>query len=253
MVFCHQPVEPDVHAQARPDYAATGFREKIYEDSLSTVPGWIPLFAGTVPKKVIDRVVKEADTLRPVIVALNLSSIEGQGRSVSVSNRVKDIRLPDELTAVHSNIFIPAPLPTSFIECVHFSSNEDKKGCEQDAKDYANVPLRKFKRCIKSNFWASEDQLELSPQEYFSGNQNVSMDKFLAVGGMLAMLLNCGDLGELAIRACQSAFEGTSTDKDFDWGNTVVQGVGDWIRRLARCRGPPICKYPLLGNRGRDH
>ena len=47
-----------------------GFGKKYYEDSLNVVPGWIPLFAGTVPKRMLDTVVKENANLRPVIVII---------------------------------------------------------------------------------------------------------------------------------------------------------------------------------------
>ena len=206
-----------------------GFGKKYYEDSLNIVPGWIPLFAETVPKRVLDMVIKETDTLKPVIVKLDLSSVQGSGRAVSINNKMSDIRLPDELTNIHSTILIPAPLPTAFIECLYFASKVDKKECEQDAKDYANVPLTKFKRNVKKRLFGGSDQLYLSPQEYFRGNNDVTMDKFLAVGGMTAMMLNCGNMGELSVRACQTTFEGTCTDENFDWENTVLQGLGDWI------------------------
>ena len=207
-----------------------GFGKKYYEDSLNVVPGWIPLFAGTVPKRVLDTVVKESTNLRPVIVALDLSSLKGRARAVSMNGKIRDIQLPEDLTSLHSSIFVPAPLPTSFIESICFSSKEDKTASEQDATDYANVPLGHFKRGVQKRLFGRAGQVYWSIQENFSEKLNVSMDSFLAAGGMVAMLLNCGNMGDFATLACQIAFDGLSGDGNSILDGTVVQGLDYWMR-----------------------
>jgi hypothetical protein len=207
-----------------------GFGKKYYEDSLNVVPGWIPLFAGTVPKRVLDTVVKESTDLRPVIVALDLSSLEGQARAVSMNGKIRDIQLPEDLTNLHSSIFVPAPLPTAFIESICFSSKEDKTASERDATDYANVPLSHFKRSIQKRLFGRAGRVDWPNQENFSEKLNVSMDNFLAAGGMMAMLLNCGNIGDFASIACQTAFDGAFGDGNSILDGTVVQGLDYWMR-----------------------
>jgi len=207
-----------------------GFGKKYYEDSLNVVPGWIPLFAGTVPKRMLDTVVKESTNLRPVIVALDLSSLKGQARSVSMIGKIRDIQLPEDLTSLHSSIFVPAPLPTAFIESICFSSKEDKTTSEQDAEDYANVPLGHFKRSIQKRLFGRTGQVDWSIKENFSEKLNVSMDNFLAAGGMMAMLLNCGNMGDFATLACQTAFDGVPGGGESMLDGTVVQDLDYWMR-----------------------
>jgi hypothetical protein len=207
-----------------------GFGKKYYEDSLNVVPGWIPLFAGTVPRRMLDTVVKENANLRPVIVALDLSSLKGPARAVSMNGKIRDIQLPEDLTALHSSILVPAPLPTTFIESICFSSKEDKTASEQDATDYANVPLGHFKRGIQKRLFGRAGRMDWPIQQNFSEKQNVSMDTFLAAGGMMAMLLNCGNMGDFATLACQTAFDGVSGDGNSILDGTVVQGLGYWMR-----------------------
>jgi len=206
------------------------FKKKYYEDSLNLIPGWIPFFVGTIPKRMLDIVVKESTNLKPVIVAVNLSSIEGQAKAVLIDGTIRDIQLPEDLTALHSSIFFPAPLPTAFIESIYFSSKEDKKTCEQDASDYANVPLVHFKRGIQKRLFGRAGQQNLTIKGEFSEKQNISMDKFLAAGGMMAMLMHCGNMGNFATRACQCAFDGFSGDSDSILDGTVVQGLDYWMQ-----------------------
>jgi len=207
-----------------------GFGKKHYNDTLNVVPGWIPLFAGTIPRCVLDDVVKESANLRSVVIALDLSSIEGSARAVSMNGKISDIEMPEDLTALHSMIFVPAPLPTVFIESIFFSSKEDKTTCEQDAKDYANVPLGQFKRSIKKRLFGHVGRVDWPNHEKFSGKLNVSMDSFLASGGIMAMLLNCGNMGDFATLACKTAFDGVSGDDNSILDGTVVQGLDYWRR-----------------------
>jgi len=207
-----------------------GFGKKYYEDSLNVAPGWIPLFSGTVPRQVLDTVVKESTNLRPVIVALDLSSLKGRARAVSMNGKIRDIQMPEDLTVLHSSIFVPAPLPTAFIESICFSSKEDKTASEQDATDYANVPLSHFKRGIQKRLFGRPGQVNWPIQENFPEKLNVSMDNFLVAGGMMAMLLNCGNMGDFATLACQTAFDGVSGEGNSILDGTVVQDLDYWMR-----------------------
>ncbi len=206
------------------------FGKKYYEDCLNFIPGWIPFFAGAVPKKLVEMGLKETQVLRPVVVAMNLSLLKGSARGISTNGKIRDILLPDELTDAHDVICIPAPLPTAFIESISFLSREDKTSCEKDAREYGNVPLDTFKRGIdkrlsgKPGFIGGWNQ-----QKHFSDHSNVSMDTFLAVGGITAMLLNFGNMSNLATLACQTAFDGPSVANTSLWEDSVIQGLEEWI------------------------
>ena len=54
-----------------------GFGEKYYQDTLSSFPGWIPLFADNVPKAAIDLSVSERHHLIPCIVTIDLKNLHG--------------------------------------------------------------------------------------------------------------------------------------------------------------------------------
>jgi len=207
-----------------------GFGEKYYEDSLNVAPGWIPLFSGVIPRQALNAAVKESRNLKPVIVVLNLSSIKGGARAVSLNRKVSDIRLPEELTVLHPCIFIPAPLPTAFIECFHFANKEDKMAFEQDATDYANVPIGHWKRIIRKQLFAKPSHGYWPENDSFSGSLNIPLDTFQAAGGIMAMLLNCGNLGKFSMLACQTAFDGVPSDKKLQLEGTILEGLEHWMR-----------------------
>ena len=207
-----------------------GFGEKYYEDSLNVAPGWIPLFSKTVPREALNTAVKESRTLRPVIVALNLSSLKGGARAVSLNRKVSDIRLPEELTLLHPCIFVPAPLPTGFIECIYFANKEEKKAFEQDATDYANVPIGHWKKAIRKQLFAKPSHGYWPENDSFPDALNIRMDNYQAAGGIMAMLFNCGNLGDFSMLACQTAFDGVSSDKKPRLEGTILEGLEHWMR-----------------------
>jgi len=206
-----------------------GFGEKYYEDTLRMQPGWIPLFAGPIPKDVLDRVVRESADLMPVVVGVNLSSLTGSAKALQWRDAAQDIQVPEELTENQAAVCIAAPLPTSLIEGICFASSEDKKAFETDAGDYANVPLSGFKRSVQKRLFKGTTRLDwhgLALPE----SPNAIMDRFQAAGGMMAMLFRCGNMGDLACRASKIAFDGLSDNADHVLEGGVVQDLDRWMQ-----------------------
>jgi len=210
------------------------FGKKYYEDSLSTAPGWIPFFPGAVPRAMQDMAARESTSLRPVIVAMDLSCLEGPAKAARMNGGIRDIQLPDDLAAVHSVLFVPAPLPTRFIEAIYFLSQEDKTATDRDALDYANVPLGSFKRFVKKRPFGGGGQVDWSIHDNFPETNNIPMDTFLAAGGMMAMLLHCANMGDFSVLACQTAFDGVSEDSRSRLSGTVIQGLDYWMHHGAK-------------------
>ncbi len=122
-----------------------GFGAKYYQDLLSIYPGWIPLFANNIPAAVIKQTLKEGKHLKPCLLSLNLSSLSGNIKGTGADNKVRDLIFPDEIDANTHTILIPAPLPVIWIDAIIFRSRDEKTAVLNDAGDFQNVPLTKFK------------------------------------------------------------------------------------------------------------
>jgi len=173
---------------------------------------------------------KESRDLKPVVAAIDLSSLKGPAKGISQNGKIRDIHFPDDLTEAHIAICLPAPLPTAFIDSICFLSKDDKTSCVKEAKDYGNVPMDRFSlRIDKKCFGKTAGVIWWDQREYFPEDHNVPMDIFLAVGGMAAMLLNFGNMGDLSILACKSAFGERSENDASLWEGSVAFGLGDWV------------------------
>src|SRR5690606_14073288 len=56
----------------------SGFGKKYYQDTLSLVPGWIPLFPEELWKSAVDYSVAEQALLRPCYTELDLREVSGR-------------------------------------------------------------------------------------------------------------------------------------------------------------------------------
>lgn len=160
----------------------SGFGKKYYQDTLSLVPGWVPLFPDTLWKSAIDHSVAEQALLRPCYAELDLSSMLGEVK-VLRSGRWLNAHFPDEVYGNEDLILVPAPLPVSMIKEIVFSSKEDKVFCEKDALNFSNVPLADFKtksaatpfKKANNGAWpppidgVEERQIELTLPDAFGG------------------------------------------------------------------------------------
>ncbi len=194
-----------------------GFGNKYYADSLNNHPGWIPLFADTIPVAAIEDAVSEATHLTPCAVSITLSSLRGKVKAM-YPDGCATVDFPDELTGNEQILFIPAPLPVTWIKSIFFQSMDDKSSCEADALDFANVPLADFSRRVRKQLFSSTFSGKQNPSWPVSDaqlpNQDLPMSGCFAHGAMMAMLLKMANLGDTGIKISTITFADEKTSKN---------------------------------------
>ena len=203
-----------------------GFGDKYYQDTLGSFPGWIPLFVEKVSRRAINYSTSEAGHLKPVLVEVALGGLSGQV-FVYGEHGTRELRFPEQLHGTERVILVPAPLPTSWIKSIVYPSQDDKRLCEADAKDFGNVPIADFKgRSNKTLFAKAPDipwPLPDGPDEH-----ETPLQAPLAAGGAMAMLLHFGNQGELAVESCRRAFDpGEVPAKPL--ADPILAGIPEWI------------------------
>ena len=203
-----------------------GFGDKYYRDTLGSFPGWIPLFIGRVPAAAIASSTSEAGHLRPAIVEISLAGLSG--RVLACGPDLRELHFPDQLAGGERLLLVPAPLPSSRIEAVLFRSREDRSACEADAKDFGNVPLGDVRRRVaKTSFTRTRD--DLWPVAEGPPERAAPLDGAMAAGGVMAMLLLCGDRGDLAVRVCRHAFDPEDASAP-PIADPILSGLRGWMR-----------------------
>ena len=203
-----------------------GFGDKYYRDTLGSFPGWIPLFIGRVSDEAISSSTREAGHLRPVILEIVLSGLSG--RVLALDPELREIRFPDQLDGSERLLLVPAPLPSSRIEAVLFRSREDRSACEADANDFGNVPLRDVRRRVAKTLFARTAG-DPWPPAGGPPERAVPLHAAMAAGGVMAMLLLCGDRGDLAVRSCRHAFDPEDPSAP-PIADPILSGLGGWMR-----------------------
>jgi hypothetical protein len=181
-----------------------GFGSKYYIDTLSAFPGWIPLFADNVPQAAIDLSKSEKSHLLSCIITIDLISLHGKIMAVDAYSQSREIFFPNELTDSDTALLVPAPLPVMWIESIVFASKEERINCESDAHDFGNVPLSDFNRTADARLFSKSSKAAWPPVLELP-NRDYSLDKPFAVGGIMAMLLHMGNLGDFSMQAYQLA------------------------------------------------
>ena len=206
-----------------------GFGGKYYRDTLECFPGWIPLFIGKAPGEAIESCTSEAGHLKPVIVELDLSGLSGNVAAIGEGGP-RERHFPDQLDGTERLLLVPAPLPIARIESIVFRSAEEKRACEADAKDFANVPLKEFRLRTRRTLFTRAPDTPWPPGEG-PPERAAPLQGPLAAGGVMAMLLRFANLGEQAVRACRTAFDPDDGDapRPAD-DHPILAGLGTWIR-----------------------
>ncbi len=207
-----------------------GFGKKYYQDTLAAYPGWIPIFANEVPKAAVAISVSERNHLIPCIATMNLTSLRGKVMVIESEGRAKEISFPDELDGSEQVLLIPAPLPVNWITSIAFQSAGNKATCEADARDFGNVPLLDFKREVSErNFSTKATEVCWPPTGISVPSSKVFLDAPFAAGGVMAMLLHLGNLGEVGAQACRLAFD-AETDVAQSITDPLLSSLRLWVQ-----------------------
>lgn len=215
-----------------------GFGSKYYSDTLECFPGWIPLFLGKVPREAIESSVREAGHLKPVAVEVRLTRLSGQILVIG-DDGLEERRYPDQLDGTERAILVPAPLPTDRVDSIIFQSADEKRACEGDAKDFGNVPLEEFKRKTKSTLFTKAPN---TPWPLGNGpvERSVPLERPFAAGGVMAMLVLFGNLGDEAVSTCQRAFDPEVDVAGPADDHPILVGLDTWIREGTAPLPPPV-------------
>ncbi|WP_177419556.1 hypothetical protein [endosymbiont of Lamellibrachia barhami] len=184
-----------------------GFGQKYYQDTLCSFPGWIPLFADSVPEASIEQSVSERSHLIPCLVEIDLSSLRGRVMAIGEDGLLKEVNFPEGIEGSERILLIPAPLPITWFNSIIFQSGDDKSSCDADARDFGNVPLTTFKRKVVARLFSGTSDVAWPPVNLELPNRDMPMDGPLAAGGMMAMLLHLANLGDIGVASCRLAFD----------------------------------------------
>ena len=219
-----------------------GFGGKHYHDTLDSFPGWIPLFLGRPSRQAISESTAEAQHLKPVLVEVSLTGISGRVLACR-DDRTVEVDFPGQMNGSEDSLLIPAPLPTSRIKSIVYRSDDDKRLCEADAGDYGNVPIKDFKGRRNKTLFARARDARWPP---FAGpeERSVPVQTPLAAGGAMAMLLHFGNLGDLAVESCRSAFNPDGSPEPRT--DSIPDGIGEWMKTGR----PPVVRPDDCGSAG---
>ena len=205
-----------------------GFGGKYYQDTLAGCPGWIPLFLGKrVPAGAVELSASEAGHLRPLVVEMDLTGLSGTIAAFDAEG-MRELRFPDQLDGSESLLLIPAPLPTSRISHIVFPSAEDKRAVETEALDFANVPLRNFKRKTAKALFVKPSDTHWPP-ERGPAERSAPLEGPLAGGGITAMLFHFANQGGLSVAGCHGAFD-PDDDLAPPVNESILGGLRVWMR-----------------------
>ena len=206
-----------------------GFGKKYYQDTLSAYPGWIPLFADVVSKVAIEYSVSERNHLIPCIVTMNLASLHGKLMVIGSDGMAKEVDFPEGIEGSEQILLIPAPLPVHWITSIAFQSKEKKIACESDARDFGNVPLLDFKREISAPAFSKAMEWHWPLSGVSLPKKEAVLDAPFAAGGVMAMLLHLGNLGDVGMQACRLAFD-AEADVAQSIADPLISSLEMWMR-----------------------
>ncbi len=184
----------------------SGFGKKYYQDTLSLIPGWVPLFPESIWRSALDHSVAEQPLLRPCCAELDLSGVSG-GVKVLRSGGWEDVRFPEEVYGNEELVLVPAPLPVSMVKEICFASKEDKAYCEKDAKYFSNVPLVDFKTKVAAGLFKKTKNTAWPPRLDGVAERPVELHLADAFGGVLTLLSLLSSREDVAAQLTKAFFQ----------------------------------------------
>ena len=210
----------------------SGFDGGYYRDTLEAFPGWLPLFIGRegkaalVPQAAIDESTTETHGLKAIILEVDLTGMSGATHAFGEDGWCSR-RLEDGVDSTEELLLIPAPLPVSRIKRILCRSSEDGE-VRTTAEDYSNVPLAAFQMKPMRRQFSRFSSLPWPPPDGPS-ERSVALAAAQAAGGVMAILQQMANVGELSMHACRAAFEPTASPPD----DPILQRIPGWVQRGA--------------------
>ena len=209
----------------------SGFGGKHYHDTLSASPGWLPFFVGpkgsapSPPSGAVEESTREARHLKPVLVDVDLRDLRGtvwaHGPDGWIKRRLEQGLGPDEWL-----LLFPAPLPVSRIRSVQFRSIEEQQATARDASDFGNVSFDGLRlKADQARFDSSSDHAWPPPDG--PAERSVALGDAQAAGGVMAILNQLANTGELSVETARCAFDSSTGRPD----DAILRGLPDWIGR----------------------
>ena len=174
----------------------SGFGRKYFTDALAVCPGWIPLFSDAVPKNALAQADKEGPHLRRVIAELDLSSLHGAAQAFGPDGVPRLIEFPEGLSDSDVGLLIQAPLPSTWIRTIHVASRDDREAIEEEASDFANVPLNAYRRKVSARLFSGKSDCVWPPEIAGLSNRDVPSHRSGAIGGAMALAVALGNRGD---------------------------------------------------------
>ncbi len=233
-----------------------GFRGKHYIDSLSTIPGWIPLFRSDIPAKALDQATSERKHLRPCVVSLDLSGVSAPVQVLSREGKVRCANFPNlRLGKEGIGILVRAPLPLTLFSHIYFDSDEDQQIFETAAKDVSNVELTPYRLKVEESLFRNEIDVTWPPNFPRQNTRQKKPDSQQgmlpglekdgphvlglqidypriseqALGGVLAMLYHCANRSELGVKVFQLITESTQAADESSIQDPVLAELPNWL------------------------
>lgn len=223
----------------------SGFSGNYYQDTLGDFPGWIPLF---IRKKISGVAVSasenEAEYLKPCVAQIELKNLTGPVW-VLRDNNIVSIEFRTEINDADEVIFVPAPLPTAWIERIVFRSQDEKTACDREARDFNNVPWTDFKRVLGKRLFTGTRQTSSSwPPDVSLPEHAPPLTGPLAAGGSMAMLLHVANYGDRGVQFCQLAFDPLNAQDESTASDFILAGYGPWLQQTTSRRETELMNIP---------
>jgi hypothetical protein len=188
-----------------------GFKNKYYQDTLSLVPGWIPLFPNKVSDGAVVFSVEEQQLLVPCCAEVNLSRASGPIKILR-DGRWFDAQFPEGISGDEDLILVPAPLPVTWISEIGFRSRDDKALCEKSARDLSNVNFKSLGLKTTTKFFKQADHKAWPVSVEGLSEREVFPDRLDAAGGMIAALYHLSNRDPVVIDSYIAAYEGDGSE-----------------------------------------
>jgi hypothetical protein len=208
-----------------------GLGAKYYRDPLSVAPGWIPLFDESIPAGAMAQATSEENYLQGVAAAVDLSKLTGAIQAFNQQAKLVSLLWPSEATGSEQVLFVPAPLPSDWIQAILFPSAEARMILRQQSADYANASVDAYKQKVQAKLFSTRDYSAWPPWPPESvplPERDQGVHRVSAVGGFQALLLALGNRGEVLVEcgACLAEPMDVNADQPED---PLLRALLRWV------------------------